>query len=245
MNAFLATLRDAFAGLAFPSMCVICATPIESLDDGVTCALCWQQTLLTVPEPRCYQCGWPIRSQLPANHQPRCTRCRDADFALLRFAGPYEGALRANLLFLKNYPHVCQRMRELVIAVFEKETALHAANIVIPIPLHLQRLRERGFNQATPIARLISRHAKIPLRTRWLVRTKHTERHRAGMDAKARATSVAAAFAVKRPEQIKNQIVLLVDDVFTTGATLNECGRTLMEAGAKTVYGFTVARVLS
>ena len=245
MNAFLATLCDAFAGRVFPSTCAICAISIESLSDGVTCAQCWQQTPLTVSEPRCYQCGLPTRSQLPADPQRGCTRCRDAAFALLRFAGPYEGALRANLLFLKNYPHVCQRMRELVIAVFEKETALHAANIVIPIPLHLQRLRERGFNQATPIARLISRHAKIPLRTRWLVRTKHTERHRAGMDAKARATSVAAAFAVKRPEQIKNQIVLLVDDVFTTGATLNECGRTLMEAGAKTVYGFTVARVLS
>jgi ComF family protein len=245
MNALLTTLCDAFAGLIFPSTCVICATPIESLADGVACAPCWQQTPLAVPEPRCYQCGLPIRGQLPADPQRRCTRCRDAAFTLLRFAGPYNGALRANLLFLKDHPHVCQRMRDLVIAAFEKETALHTVDIVMPIPLHLQRLRERGFNQATLIARLISRRAKIPLKTRWLIRTKHTERHRAGMDAKARATSVEAAFAVRRPERIKDQIVLLVDDVFTTGATLNECGRTLMEAGAKAVYGFTVARVLS
>jgi ComF family protein len=133
----------------------------------------------------------------------------------------------------------------LILAAFDEEPVLHEADVVMPIPLHPRRLKERGFNQAAIIARVISRHAKIPLKTRRLIRTKHTERHRAGMDARDRAQSVAAAFAVRQPEQIKDQVVLVVDDVFTTGATMNECSRTLMMAGAKTVYGFTVARVLS
>lgn len=163
---------------------------------------------------------------------------------MLRFVGPYDGALRQNVLFLKDHPHICGRMKAMIIRTFQQETILHAATRVIPVPLHPIRRKERGFNQAELITQIIAREAGIPCDRHTLARVHYTNPHRAGMDARARAESVAAAFAVQRPERVRDQIVLLIDDVFTTGATLNACSQVLLRAGASAVYGFTVARTL-
>jgi ComF family protein len=163
---------------------------------------------------------------------------------LLRFVGPYVGALRENVLFLKDHPHVCPRLKAMITETFQREDRLHSATRVMPVPLHPLRRKERGFNQAELIAQIIAREAKFPLDRHTLARVKHTNPHRAGMDAQARAKSVGEAFAVKRPDEIRDQTVLLVDDVFTTGATLNACAHVLLQAGAKAVYGFTIARVM-
>jgi len=238
-------VRDAFVGLVFPQMCTLCAALIESLDDGVTCGQCWQQMPTAISFPRCVRCGLPRRTgPTSVDASSPCVNCRDAVFTLLRFAGPYEGALRKNVLFLKDHPYICQRMKVMILETFQREDRLHSATQVMPVPLHPLRRKERGFNQAELIARLIARQAKIPLDRHTLARIKHTDRHRAGMDAQARAKSVGAAFTVKRPDRVRDQVILLVDDVFTTGATLNACGHALVQAGARAVYGFTIARVL-
>jgi ComF family protein len=163
---------------------------------------------------------------------------------VLRFAGPYEGALRSNLLFLKKHAHVCHRMRERIRSQLKREEELLSADSLIPVPLHPQRLKERGYNQAEVIARLVARAFDRPLDGRSLVRVKHTDPHRAGMDPTARTKSVSNAFDVTEPERVKGMTVLLVDDIYTTGATLNECARVLRKAGAKSIYAFTVARTI-
>ncbi|MBI3950937.1 MAG: ComF family protein [Acidobacteria bacterium] len=245
MNNWLKPIRDAIVGLVFPQMCRLCAALIESLDDGVTCDQCWQQMPQVISGSRCVRCGVPQHvERTSADASARCPQCRGADFALLRFVGPYAGALRENVLFLKDHPLICQRMRAMIIETFEQENQLHSATRVVPVPLHPLRRKERGFNQGELIAQIIVREANILLDCQTLARIKHTGPHRAGMDAQARAKSVGAAFAVKRPDRIQNQIILLVDDVFTTGATLDACSHALIQAGAKAVYGFTVARVM-
>jgi ComF family protein len=245
VNHWLKSFRDAVIGLAFPQMCVLCAAPIESLDDGVTCAACWQNMPRAMSEHRCARCGLPQYAQRrSADLLSPCSQCREAAFTLLRFVGPYDGALRENLLFLKHHPHICQRTRAMIMETYQREDKLHSATRVMPVPLHPLRRKERGFNQAELIAQIIARQAKIAFDRQTIIRIKHTERHRAGMDARARAKSLAAAFAIRRPEHIRNQAVLLVDDVFTTGATLNACSQALLEAGARAVYGFAVARVV-
>lgn len=153
--------------------------------------------------------------------------------------------MRENLLLLKHYPYLCERVRALIARTIRQEPAFARVERVIPVPLHPRRLKERGFNQAAVIAQVVAREVGIPLDSRTVIRIKHTDRHRAGMDAVARMKSVAQAFVVTRPERIRGKTVLLVDDVFTTGATLNACGRVLVEAGAEAVYGFTVARVMT
>ncbi len=96
---------------------------------------------------------------------------------------------------------------------------IKSANLIIPAPLHPERERARGFNQAALLARELARLSHLPLDEHSVIRHVHTARHRAGMDSRARRDSVADAFTVRYPDSIAGRRVLLIDDVFTTGAT--------------------------
>ncbi|PYS85712.1 MAG: ComF family protein, partial [Acidobacteria bacterium] len=155
--------------------------------------------------------------------------------------GFYEGALRASVLELKREPHVAARLAGLMLAT-QQRPPINSADLIIPVPLHPGREHERGFNQAVMLARELARLSKLPLDENSLVRRVQTLRHRAGMDSRARRESVADAFAVRHPEAIKGQRVLLIDDVFTTGATVSACALVLKNAGAEEVFVLTAAR---
>jgi ComF family protein len=112
------------------------------------------------------------------------------------------------------------------------------------VPLHPEREKSRGFNQAAIIGHELSLAISLPLDEVSLQRISHTNRRRAGMDAKGRRETVADAFRVAYPALIAGERVLLVDDVFTTGATVSSCAKTLLEAGAEEVFVLTIARPL-
>jgi competence protein ComFC len=115
------------------------------------------------------------------------------------------------------------------------------ADIVVPVPLHRQLERERGYNQADLIAKPLARKLGLPYRTVLLVRTKpRPDKHILSLEE--RWDSVRGAFATRPGSKVDNLRVLLVDDVMTTGATLDACARVLRGAGAKSVIGLTVAR---
>lgn len=116
-------------------------------------------------------------------------------------------------------------------------------DLVVPVPLHPKRLRWRGFNQAALLAAEVAKRLGCKLDTTSLVRIVATPPQTAH-DLETRRRNVRHAFAVRRPDRIANQRMLLVDDVMTTGATANECARTLRAAGARSVDVFTLARVL-
>jgi ComF family protein len=124
----------------------------------------------------------------------------------------------------------------------QRRAPIDQATLIVPVPLHPERERQRGFNQAALLAEATARLTKLPIDQHSVVRRVHTERHRSGMDARARRESVANAFAVRRPDSIAGQRVLLVDDVFTTGATVSACAKVLQDAGAEDVFVLTVAR---
>ena len=124
----------------------------------------------------------------------------------------------------------------------QQREPLNSANLIIPVPLHPARERERGFNQAALLARELARLTHLTLDEHSVVRRIHTERHRAGMDARARRESVAKVFAVRHPRLVGGRRVLLVDDVYTTGATVSVCAAILKDAGAEEVFVLTVAR---
>lgn len=113
--------------------------------------------------------------------------------------------------------------------------------IIIPVPLNKKRLLERGFNQSELIAKIFAGHFNYPLMTDTVVKYRHT-RHQVGLSKKERLTNVKGAFKVENSDLIKNQIIILIDDVVTTGSTLEEIARVLKEAGAKEVWGLTVAK---
>ncbi len=234
---------DALLAVVFPRACAVCGDSVESRALGVACAKCWQQTRILSADTLCWKCGQPSIGTVADEKREavRCHRCDDASFTAARACGIYEGALRASVLSLKREAHVCQRLREELVRT-QQRYPLNQATQIIPVPLHAEREQERGFNQAVLIGSELSRATALPLNVVSLARDKHTNRHRAGMDAKGRRDTVAGAFRVTHPALVAGERLLLVDDVFTTGATVSSCASVLLEAGASEVYVLTLAR---
>jgi ComF family protein len=240
-------LYDAALALAYPLACAVCErAPVERRVDAPACAACWEATtIFDGGETLCWKCGLPAHAEVSADKREdvRCRRCDADHFTAARAVGIYEGALRASVLRLKREPHVGARLARLLCEA-RKRPPLDGATRVVPVPLHAERERERGFNQAAAIARVIAKRSGLMLDEWSLARATHTERHRAGMDARARRETVEDAFKVMRPRLIAGARILLVDDVLTTGSTVSACAAALKEAGALNVFVLTVARAL-
>lgn len=248
----LRTVRDGLISLAFPEDCRVCGEPVESFDDGVACRRCWLDPTITGLFHRhlvCPKCGIPLKSRpLQGHPEPAgaqtCSRCTRWPFSAARACGSYSGALEASIIFLKSRPHLCRTLRALIEQTILNNRSVLSSDLVVPMPLHRSREKDRGFNQATIIARAIGGVAGGEINESALLRTKRTERHRAGMDAVDRARSVEGAFRVADPAVVKSARVLLVDDLYTTGSTASAAAAALVEAGALRVGLFTIARVV-
>ncbi len=235
--------RDALLSLTYPQECRLCARSILSYDDGVACSECWEDpaiTSLLFDKRVCIKCG----SLFNQPSIERCGRCEEFAFDSARAPGVYGGALKESILFLKSQPHLCRRASGLMLRAYQENFAESGIESLIPVPLHRDRRRERGFNQSELIARLIARRFRLLLDSHSLIRIKSTERHRAGLDAMDRRRSVERAFKVVRPRMIEGTAVLLIDDVLTTGSTSDATARALKEAGAARVSVLTLARVV-
>ena len=238
------TLYDAALALLYPQACAICGRSVDERRNGVACEACWRRTrVFNGGETICWKCGAfsaGIVSE-ESREDVRCRRCERESFTASRACGAYEGALRAMVLELKRSPHLPKRLA-LLLREAQGRAPLHEATRIVPVPLHAERLRERGFNQAAALGLALASLSGLPLDEESLVRTTHTERHRAGMDARARRESVAGAFDVARPRLISGERILLIDDVLTTGATVSASADALLAAGAREVFVLTVAR---
>jgi ComF family protein len=158
--------------------------------------------------------------------------------------GPYEGSLRTLIHELKyrGRRRVAARLAELLLAAPRATAVFGAGSVLVPVPLHPRRRRERGFNQAELLARELAVRVGLVLSAAALVRRKDTP-PQTGLSAAARRSNVEGAFAVRRRAQVAGRAVVLVDDVLTTGATARACVRVLREAGASEVRVVTAARV--
>ena len=248
----LRSIRDGLLGIAYPQQCRICGNSVQSWDDGVACSQCWDDPEVTriLTAPICIKCGAPLsfmQRNIPNNPTPTpnrlCGSCSAAPFAAARACGIYSGALEAAILFLKVSPHICPRLRWILLRTFFEHHSALKCDTIVPVPLHRIRERQRGFNQAAIIARIISNESGLPIDDHVLRRIKSTERHRAGMDAQDRNRSVERAFAVARAESIEGRSVLLIDDVYTTGSTISAACSSLIGGGALKVSVLTIARV--
>lgn len=192
------------------------------------------------------RCGRPYPGGgATATAQWQCHLCRRSvyDFDKARAFTPYDEHAAKAIILLKYYAVTplanwfAEGLAELVIAQKIE------ADVVVPVPLHRARQRERGHNQAELIARPLAKRLGLPLLPALLVRHKpRPEKHR--LTRKERWTSVRGAYAAREGANVDKLRVLLLDDVFTTGATLDACSRALRKAGAVGVIGVTVARVV-
>ena len=226
----LRRLGNAALDLIYPPACVSCRR-----SGAFLCAPC-ADTMTDATPPRCPCCWQPSRVDGP------CHDCRAARPAYdgLRSAVVYKGAARTLVLALK-YRHttaVATPMAALMATAVRRDEL--EVDVAIPVPLSGRRERIRGYNQAAVLARALGSELTLPM-SRALVRRRHTPPQARSADAVARLRNVAGAFAC-RGQDMAGQRVLLVDDVTTTGATLNACARALKEAGAAAVWGLTFAR---
>lgn len=205
------------------------------------CATCWAAVRVLTP-PVCRTCGAPLPSTRRAP-DGSCRGCRGAAgvLAQVRFAGPYEGALRAILHAFK-YDRRRSLARPLAAMMRGRcADALAGAGACVPVPLHWRRRWQRGFNQSEELACRLG----LPV-LRVLRRVRHT-RAQASLDAGARQANVHRAFAIRRRfrgRALAGLSLVLVDDVMTTGATLEACARALQDAGARDVRAVTAAGVV-
>ena len=230
------SLSDALLATLLAPTCAACDRSLDDPTHGPVCGGCWRSIVPFTP-PLCDVCGDPLLSWRILNRQcPRCRRSR-SQITRARAIGEYDGALRAIIHALK-YGGRRSLARPLAtrIATYAGE-ALSGADVAVPVPLHRSRRRQRGFNQAADIAR----HLPLPM---WdaLRRIKATV-SQTGLPALERQANVEEAFAVRDAPHVIDRIVVLVDDVCTTGATLDACARVLLDAGAREVRAVTAARV--
>jgi len=234
---------DSLLTLAYPQACQICENSVENLADGVACQSCWMKTtLFSGTETLCAKCGTFLQSK-PSNFQTFCHRCDEHFYDSACAVGIYGHALSASVLYLKHEPFVAKRLQTLFLSRFQNSD-FQDATLIIPVPLSKKRLLERGFNQAAVLSKILAKQISINLDEQSLIRKIDTPMHRVGMDSKAREMSVKNVFELKRPKLIKGENVLLVDDVFTSGATVSNCAKTLKINGASKVYVFTLAKTL-
>jgi competence protein ComFC len=239
----LQKIYDSLLTLAYPQVCHVCNESVETAAAGVACQKCWQKTrIFTGNETLCAKCSAFLQDK-PSKSQTFCHACDEHFYDAARVVGLYENALAASVLNLKREPFVAQTLKKLFTAAFEN-SPFRDATVIVPVPLSKKRFLERGFNQAEVLAETLARHFALKLDDQSLARKIHTPVHRAAMDRRARQLTVENAFEVTRPKLVRGEKILLVDDVFTSGATVSACAEALKKKGADKVYVLTIARAI-
>jgi ComF family protein len=240
----LAKIRDVFSStvdLLLPPSCLACGKPLSSSKKILFCAFCKEEIPFITP-PLCTCCGRPYLKAAGGNHfcgncltdkryfdKARAIFLYEKPFKKLIHSFKYQGqtaGLAGFGLLKQQLPHLDE---------------VGDVDLIVPVPLHKKRLQERGFNQALLLA-----HAFFPkdgrIKADLLTRPNWTE-PQTSFNGKTRRKNLKNSFLVQESELVNNKKILIVDDVFTTGTTVNECARTLKRAGATEVIVLTIARV--
>jgi competence protein ComFC len=242
-------LRAGMAALArhaelviFPSFCRLCSRPLGRPGEKIICREC-QDALTPRQGPVCLCCG---RFFEGAGEDHLCGRCleRAPCLAIHRSCGRYDGVLKDFILLFKyGRAEVLSRpLARFAAAALEAEAALWSdADFLVPVPLHPKRKKDRGFNQSQLLARDLAKIKGLRVLGGCLLKVRNIP-PQTSLEAGGRETNVRGAYAVKRRSRVEGKILILVDDVFTTGSTLGECGLVLRKAGAREVRALTLAQ---
>ena len=241
LSALQSLSRNAF-DLVFPDECRLCERPLRDASRIPVCPAC-----LALPQPLqsnffCRACRTPFVDSYPLDEHDLCTICREGqvNFDAAYSFGSYDGPLR-QLIHLFKYAKIESLGRPLSSLLIRAMPVDQPVDLVIAMPMHWRKRWERGFNQADLLARPLARRYGLPLST--CLRRKRYTQAQASLSEEQRRENLKDSFVVRKPEGIRGKRVLLIDDVFTTGATLRAAALTLKQAGAAHVSALTLARV--
>jgi competence protein ComFC len=233
---------DAGLGFLYPEVCQLCREGRAASEQGYVCESCRAEARLIAP-PFCRRCGYPYEGAITTSFE--CGNCHEMD---LEFASARSAVVARDKVLDAIHRYKYQRaiwlepfLSGFLIAQAKPELEREKWDWIVPIPLHATRLREREFNQAERLARRLSAATGIAVHTRLLKRVVAT-RTQTQLTREARLANVRNAFAPWPEARLNGEQIVLLDDVFTTGATANACARTLRQLGAGKVCVWTVAR---
>jgi ComF family protein len=228
-----------------PVDCISCARPLRTDPTPQFCDACWTR-ITPISQPRCACCDRPFASKVVNTWTPvhRCQPCLerppayDRAWTLYPYVPPLQDAICA--LKYRNVFALAKPLAALTIRALPEQLD---ADVIVPVPLHPSRLRAREFNQSALIADRVGKHLRRPVSMTNLIRTMATE-PQTFLTRSERLRNLRRAFTVRNAELFAERRILLVDDVFTTGTTLNECAKALRAAGAASISALTLARTI-
>ena len=240
MGEALTTVLTASLEAIAPPTCAACGGDVETWAQ-VACRPC-HDTFEPMVGPHCSVCGTPFAADTPFGPPRPCGRCagQPPSFERARAFGAYGGALEELVAAFKFRGRRDLAKPLAALMALTLDDGFEGIDLVAPVPLSRRRLRERGYDQAWLLARALGGLLHIPSAPRALRRTRHTA-PQTTLSATGRRHNVHGAFEMG-PDGVVAADILLVDDVFTTGATAGECARILMRSGASRVRVVTVAR---
>lgn len=221
----------------YPPKCMICSKIISLDKPRWICEHCFE-ILVYIEKPVCIKCGRPMDTE-----ERVCSACAKKKFYFERNYAVYEYDEIMRFLIHKfkygEHPEFGKGLGMLVAKKYHSDF-LKGIDCIVPVPMYRAKEKKRGFNQAVLLSKEISKQTGIPMIKNLLLRTKKTKAQ-SGLTPKERENNIRDAFAMNPKFSAEGKTFLVVDDIYTTGSTLQACARMLSEAGAKEVFGLTLS----
>ena len=228
-----------------PVDCAACGSALADDPIPLFCAGCWE-TISPLTHSRCARCDRPFPSLVATTYSPNhvCQSCaeRPPSYTRAWTLYPYLPPLQDAICLFK-YRGKVALASPLTRLMIDRLPPLDSLDLIMPVPLHAQRLREREFNQSLLLADRVARHLNIPVSVANLIRIASSPAQTT-LSRKGRLKNLRGAFALHHPESIEGKRILLIDDVYTTGTTVNECAKTLRKGGSGDVFVLTLGRTV-
>lgn len=223
----------------FPNICLNCTQLIQSCLPGRICGDCWAK-INFVSLPICQKCG----QALPYDYQSSiiCLKCHYSkpSYSLARALCVFDVNSKQLIHHFKYYSNysIAIMFAQLLYSRYRKDILL--AEYIVPVPIHRIKLILRGYNQAQVLGRYLAQIANLPIKSNMLIKNKWTQ-SQTTLNRRDRTQNVNDSIIINKPELVKDKNIILIDDVITTGTTINLCSKLLMRAGAKNVFVLCIA----
>ncbi|MBI4726169.1 ComF family protein [candidate division TA06 bacterium] len=239
----LKSLFHSLLNFIFPPFCASCHKNMLQQKSGLICDTCWD-SLERWEAQSCQRCGMQVPSVSEDQAPLLCPKCRVPDWACadIRVIGPFKAPL-ADAIHLLKYSDrrsVVKKFSGYMEQLLAGAGHYQTADLILAVPLHPARKRERGYNQAQLLAQALGKLLNKPCPEKIIFRARHN-RTQTKLNKQQRLENVRDIFTVKKPELVKGKRIILIDDVLTTGATIGSCASSLLAAGASQVLALTAA----